>query len=185
LHSRSAQIKKTVASQLRAALKDVGASSTGFHLPGVLNVHTDRPSRAGEALYARLTPSVRLVQFARAMLQRLRGTQLLEAYGTASFPSAPNRGHVWVIVPAPQDREACIRQTLESGFKDEIVLALPEADYSDNRWSPIMRKLSRLASIPPMIPLYESPQSASHVLWQCDICVSRQQIGNWNVWIVA
>ena len=46
LHSKSAQIK-IVAAQLRAALRDAGASSTGFHLPGVFNEHTDRPSRAG------------------------------------------------------------------------------------------------------------------------------------------
>jgi hypothetical protein len=45
LHSRSAQIK-TVASQLRAALKDVGASSTGFHLPGVLAMATHLHSRS-------------------------------------------------------------------------------------------------------------------------------------------
>ena len=117
LHSRSAQIK-TVASQLRAALKDVGASSTGFHLPGVLNVYTDRPSRAGEAVYARLRPTIRLVQFARAKLQQLRGTKFTEAHGTVSFPSSFEGGHLWVIVPAPQDREACIRQTLESRFRE-------------------------------------------------------------------
>jgi hypothetical protein len=184
LHSRSTQIK-AVASQLRAALKDVGASSTGFHLPGVLNVHTDRPSRAGEALYAQGKPSARLIQFARATVQLARRTKFIDASGTVSFPTHFNQGHLWVIVPAPHDREACIRQALVSTFKDRLALALPEADYSDNRWSPIMSKLSRVASVHPLIPLYEFPLSASHEQWQCDICVSRQQMGAWNIWIVT
>ncbi len=184
LHSKSAQIK-TVAAQLRAALKDVGASSTGFHLPGVLTVHTDRPSRAGEALYARLKPSVRLIQFAKATIQQVRGITFIDVVGTVSFPSQAIGGHLWVIVPAPQDREACVGQAIESKFNDRMVLVLPEADYSDNRWSPFMSKLSSLASVPSLIPLYESPQNASHELWQHDICIPRQQMGKWFIWIVA
>ncbi len=184
LHSRSAQIK-LIASQLRAALKDAGASSTGFHLPGVLNVHTDRPSRAGEALFAQLRPHARLVQYVKAAVQDIRRVSFKEATGTISFPSLFPDGHLWVIVPAPHDREACIRQALECRSRDRLALALPEADYSDNRWSPIVSRLRRIQPIHQSIPLYATPQVASCALWNHDIRIGCGLTGKWDIWMVA
>jgi hypothetical protein len=163
----------------------MGASSTGFHLPGVLNVHTGRPSRAGEALYAQLKPHTRLVQYARASVRDFCRMSFQEATGTVSFPSLSTERRLWVIVPPPHDREACIKQALESQFRANLALVLPDADYSDNRWSPIVSRLRRLIPVPKTIPLYETPQVASCALWEREIRIDCRLVGKWDIWTVA
>ncbi len=150
LHSRAPQIKQ-VAAQLRGHLKAAGAQSVGFHLPGVLNVHTDRPSRAGEALYAEMQPHRRLIQWAQVLARSIGIVSSNSVEGVMTLPAKPAQGILYVVVPAPHMREACINQAIgwqvHTGSAP-VVLALPDADYSDNRWSPIVKRLKRIQVIP-------------------------------------
>ncbi len=100
-------------------------------------------------------------QFWRAAVQHSSQVLLQEATGTINFLSLFPAGHLWVVVPAPHDREACIRQALEFKFKDYLALVLLVADYSDYRGAPIVSRLRRLRPIPVLIPLYETPKFAS------------------------
>ena len=54
LYSKAPAIR-AIADEMREVLAKQNAVSAGYHLPGVLNVFTDRPSRAGEALYEQAT----------------------------------------------------------------------------------------------------------------------------------
>jgi hypothetical protein len=63
LYSRATTIAP-VAARLQKQLELRRINSVAVHLPGVLNVHTDRPSRAGEALYEQAVTSPCLVRWA-------------------------------------------------------------------------------------------------------------------------
>jgi hypothetical protein len=187
LHSRAPQIKQ-VAAQLREHLKAAGAQSTGFHLPGVLNVHTDRPSRAGEALYAEMQPHRRLTQWAQTLACRVGTSTSDRVLGVTSLPAEPAEGVLYVVVPAPHLREACINQAISwrvyAGLVP-VVLVLPDADYSDNRWSPIVKRLKRIALIPWKVPLFQESRRAHHPLWNNSLFVDSAQVGTWHMWMVA
>jgi hypothetical protein len=187
LHSKAPQIRP-VAAQLREHLKAAGAQSVGFHLPGVLNVHTDRPSRAGEALYAEMQPHRRLIQWAQVLARSAGITASNGAVGVMALPAKPAHGVLYVVVPAPHTREACINQAI--GWRVHtgsvpVVLALPEADYSDNRWSPIVKRLKRITVIPQKIPLFQESRRVSHPLWNNSVFVDSIQVSAWHMWMVA
>ncbi len=177
-----------MAAQLRVHLKAAGAQSTGFHLPGVLNVHTDRPSRAGEALYAEMQPHRRLIQWAHFQARRTGITVPNSVVEVTSLPSKPAQGILYVVVPAPHLREACINQAISWQFQEglaPVVLALPDADYSDNRWSPIVKRLKKITVIPRDIPLFQESKKAHHPLWNNTVFVDSAQLGKWYMRVVA
>jgi len=76
LYSRSKAIQG-VASELKGALATANAQSAGFHLPGKLNVYTDRPSRVGESMYEEAVVSPALCNGVKGQYELMKGRTLV------------------------------------------------------------------------------------------------------------
>jgi hypothetical protein len=185
LYSKATAIR-AIADELREVLAKKNAVSAGYHLPGVLNVFTDRPSRAGEALYEQTTVAQRLVAWVTTYMKRTGGVQQVSVQTSAPESTRPLSGVV--VIPAPHTRESAMDQTirLKRRCPQAVVgLILPQAAYDDNRWAPLLRQLSKVASLPVGIPIYDKSLTVSHVSWTTVLELPSQPSGQWNLWFVC
>jgi hypothetical protein len=187
LNSRSTAVAK-VAADLREVLKSCDGQSFGVHLPGKLNVHTDRPSRAGnyKALFAMATPSPRILQWVKSLPQfrRARHVRWLSTL-SASQASAQS---VWVSFPPPHLRESAILTALElkRTYPSALfTLLLPQAAYADGRWTPLFSRLTRCARLPTTVPHFTKTTRVSNALWVHDLTLPYRLPGQWWLWLVS
>jgi hypothetical protein len=182
LYSRSAAIDR-VARQLRDTLRLANAQSFGVHLPGKLNIYTDRPSRAGEELYARAVVHPSLFQWARSLsiFRSLRRSLPL------SGSSAPRADCLYLSVPPPHTRESCMAEAIAYATAHpsaQVALLLPDAAYSDGRWTPLFKNLKKVSILPSRIPVYSSAVSVDDSLWVSPLVLPARPSGSWSLWKV-
>ena len=126
MYSRAKAIDR-IAQLLVKECEEVGAASAGVHVPGVLNVYTDRPSRAGEALYEQVKPSLGLQQWVRERLG-LKATAPVGVALPGEEEDRRSRPSVWVVVPKPHTRESELKQAIEIAYKcspSRVIVVLP------------------------------------------------------------
>jgi hypothetical protein len=150
--------------------------SAAVHLPGKLNVYTDRPSRAGQDMFQEATPSQPLLTW----LAKRPSFKGVHSFSTR--PSSPSQG--LLAIPTPVNRESDIAATHQLRSKHKhIAVVLPEAAYADNRWAFLKRHFRRLETLPGSLPIYSKAATRTDPLWASPLTLPSQPPGKWNVWV--
>jgi hypothetical protein len=181
LYSSSTAIE-SVASQLRSTCSQYGAACAAVHLPGKLNVYTDRPSRAGEKLFEQAQMSSQLVAWAAAIL-RLKASS-----GRVGLRSPVRQWHLWsIVLPRPHTRLEEVSTAVKEATAlkgHPILLVMPVAASSDNRGKEFKSNCSWLKRVPANIPLFERDVSACDPLWRSKLTVPFHSRDSWALWRV-
>jgi hypothetical protein len=174
-----------VAKELRETLVAANAQSFGYHLPGKLNVYTDRPSRAGERLFEQSVVSPSLLKWAKSLPVFKKCQRALGA-----LPPLVSKQHLtdlFVLLPHPHVRESVIASAI-AAVKSvpglHVALVLPDAAYSDGRWTPLFALLSRHMQVPKRFRHYVSTLSANDPLWCSTLTLPDTLPGSWSLWVV-
>jgi hypothetical protein len=185
LHSRSVAVSR-VAKELRETLVAANAQSFGYHLPGKLNVYTDRPSRAGERLFEQSVISPALLKWAKSLPAFKKCQRALGA-----LPPLVSKQHLndlFVLFPHPHVRESVIASAI-AAVKSvpglQVALVLPDAAYSDGRWTPLFPFLTKRARVPPSVHHFVSTVSTHDSLWVSSLTLPSQLPGAWWLWGVT
>jgi hypothetical protein len=179
LYSRSKAIQR-VAADLKVALGTARAQSAAVHLPGKLNVFTDRPSRAGEAMYAEACISPHLISWVQGR------TELMGERKLVCVPTPCECGHfVFLSIPKPHTREAEIAEAIAASKQcpgSRWALVLPQAAYGDKRWSGLFSELSLVSNIPGDLDIYARDVVRTSDEWANNLVLSRRPPGQWQLW---
>jgi hypothetical protein len=181
LYSRSKAIQG-VASELKVALATANAQSAGFHLPGKLNVYTDRPSRVGESMYDEAVISPTLCEWVKGQHELMKGRTLVVG---DSQPGTGFGRFVFLTIPKPHTREAEIARAIAESKKypaSRWALVLPKAAYGDNRWSGLFTEMTLLAEVPRHVLIYAKNVVRSSDEWANDVVLKRRPPGVWQLW---
>ncbi len=181
LYSRSKAIQG-VASELKVALATANAQSAGFHLPGKLNVYTDRPSRVGESMYEEAVVSPMLCDWVRRQHELMKGRTLVVG---DTLPNASFGRFVFLSVPKPHTREAEIARAIAESKKCPAScwgLVLPKAAYGDNRWSGLFSELALVAELPRDLNIYTKDIVRRSYDWANKVVLKARPAGVWQLW---
>ncbi len=175
-----------VAKELRETLVAANAQSFGYHLPGKLNVYTDRPSRAGERLFEQSVVSPSLLKWAKSLPVFNKCQRALGA-----LPPLVSKQHLtdlFVLLPHPHVRESVIASAIAAVKSVPgllVALILPEAAYSDGRWTPLFLSLTKRARVPHSVCHFVSSVSATDCLWASPLTLPSKLPGIWWLWEVT
>ena len=162
--------------------------SVGVHIPGVLNHYADEPSRAAEKLY----DTLEVAESCCLWVNSLHKPQVVGSVHGVQWGRVANRyrktGNVALFIPPPHTRQAMLHEAVDMAVNrpDATVLVLlPVASYSDERWIPIMSRLKTIAELPASISIYKKRVEATDVSWCEPVAVESRPKGRWLLWRVV
>jgi hypothetical protein len=179
LYSSSTAIE-SVASQLRSELDKASAQSAAVHLPGKLNVFTDRPSRVGEQMFEKAV-------VARSVLKTVSTIARVPLTACVLGVPSPLLSHVRLvlIVPRPHTRLQEVSEAVRLAHSKRnirVFLLMPVAAYADKRWDEFKSSFKWFRSFPCQARLFEAAVTLHDESWVSPVCVPSLPMGKMGFW---